>query len=88
MATLIADSFERSASHQPMDAGPGIYGDSQFYLAKGRYSLLNTCNRWTAAVLASAGLDISPRLSLTASSVLRAAKGSHLACQTAELATP
>lgn len=80
MAEVIADSFARPPDGQPVDAGPGIYGDSQFYQANGSYHLLNTCNRWTASVLAAAGVDISPRLSLTAGSVLRGSRGSHLAC--------
>ena len=80
MASLMADSFARSAQGQPEDAGPGIYGDSQFYIANGRYSALHTCNRWTASVLEAAGISISPRISLTASSVLGAARSSTMAC--------
>lgn len=80
MAALIADSFTRATDGQPVDAGPGIYGDSQFYQANGSYHMLNTCNRWTASVLAAAGVDIAPRLSLTAGSVLRGTRSSHLAC--------
>ena len=77
MAALIANSFARTADGAPIAAGPGIYGDSAFYQATGSYSLINTCNRWTASVLQAGGLDISPRLSLTASSVLRAARSGN-----------
>nr|WP_186827600.1 TIGR02117 family protein [Comamonas testosteroni] len=79
LATMVADSFARQGG-EPVDAGPGIYGNSQFYIAEGSYSALHTCNRWTAAVLQAAGVSISPRISLTASSVLGAARGSALAC--------
>lgn len=74
MAALIANSFARTADGAPIAAGAGIYGDSAFYQATGSYSLINTCNRWTATVLQAGGLELSPRLSLTASSVLRAAR--------------
>lgn len=79
LVAVVADSFARKGS-EPVDAGPGIYGNSQFYIAKGSYSVLHTCNRWTASVLEAAGVSISPRISLTASSVLGAARGSALAC--------
>jgi uncharacterized protein (TIGR02117 family) len=45
------------------DAGPGLYGSSLFFKAKGRYSLLNLCNHWTGEALASAGVPYSPVLS-------------------------
>ncbi|MDR0212966.1 MAG: TIGR02117 family protein [Comamonas sp.] len=80
MASLVADSFARSAG-KPVDAGPGIYGNSQFYIATGSYNALNTCNRWTASILEAAGLAISPRISLTASSVLGAAQRSAMRCE-------
>ena len=80
VAAQIADSFAREDKGQPVDAGPGIYGNSQFYIANGSYSALNTCNRWTASVLETAGISITPRISLTASSVLGAARHSGLRC--------
>ena len=80
IADAVARSFARDKHGAVVDAGPGIYGDSQFYQATGSYSLLYTCNRWTASVLAAAGLDISPRISLTAGSVLRAARQHGSAC--------
>lgn len=83
MASLVADSFARSASGVPVDAGPGIYGNSQFYIANGSYNALNTCNRWTASVLEAAGITISPRISLTAGSVLGAAQRSAMRCEAA-----
>ena len=49
---------------------PGIYGKSYFYAANGYYYLTNTCNRWTAQMLAAAGLPMAP-LTLTAGGVIR-----------------
>lgn len=80
MVRLIAQTFVHDAGGQLEPRGPGLYGDSQFYNAYGRYSLLNTCNRWTATVLQAAGVQISHRISLTAASVLRAARAHGGAC--------
>jgi uncharacterized protein (TIGR02117 family) len=49
----------------------GLRGDSQFYSGVGKYHLFNTCNKWTAKALSSAGLDINPFLKLSASSIIR-----------------
>lgn len=80
MLALISDTFERDAVGAIRSAGPGIYGDSEFYAARGHYSALNTCNRWTASALQTAGVRITPRVSLTAGSVLRAAQQHGEAC--------
>ena len=48
----------------------GIYGNSQFYQGKGDYYLMNTCNKWTAKGLKSAGFDISTAFKLTSSSIM------------------
>jgi hypothetical protein len=39
---------------------------SVFYLARGHFHLLNTCNAWTARALQAAGLPLTPALTLTA----------------------
>lgn len=82
MAQMIAQTFVKDEEGRPQQLGFGLYGDSQFYKATGRYSLFYTCNRWTAEVLATGGLSISPRFSLTAGSVLGAVKqASGTLCQ-------
>lgn len=65
-------SFARDAEGNLIPLKQGIYGDSQFYAANGRYGILNTCNKWTAKGLESAGLTINPSLKLTAGSVMKA----------------
>jgi uncharacterized protein (TIGR02117 family) len=45
---------------------PGWTPSSVFYLARGRFHLLNTCNAWTARALQAAGLPLTPALTLTA----------------------
>ncbi len=65
-------SFARDEEGNLIPLKQGIYGDSQFYAANGRYGILNTCNKWTAKGLESAGLTINPSLKLTAGSVMKA----------------
>ncbi|EHR8834897.1 TIGR02117 family protein [Shigella flexneri] len=71
---FLGRSFSRSNAGNLLPLKKGIYGDSQFYAANGRYGILNTCNKWTAKGLQSAGIDIEPALKLTAESVMNAVK--------------
>jgi len=68
----IGRSFARDDAGDLIPLKKGIYGDSQFYVANGRYGILNTCNKWTAKGMQSAGIAINPMLKLTAGSVMRA----------------
>ena len=71
LLTYIANSFKREGEKlSPMKKG--IYGNSQFYEGEGNYYLMNTCNKWTAKGLKSAGMDLDPLFKLTAGSVLDA----------------
>ena len=67
---FISSSFYRDKSGNLLELQKGIYGDSKFYSGVGDFYLMNTCNRWTAKGLKSIGMDISPRLKLTAGSVM------------------
>ena len=67
---FIDQSFYRDAAGDVVILKNGIYGDSQFYSAVGDYYLMNTCNKWTAKGLKSAGLDIDTTFSLTAESIM------------------
>ncbi len=82
LRAFIASSFAKDASGQVVALGPGIYGNSEFYEGVGRYSLLNTCNMWTAKALRSAGLDIHPTSKLTAGSVMNYLGGHRRSCST------
>jgi uncharacterized protein (TIGR02117 family) len=79
--TFIASSFaRREDAGQVVRLARGIYGDSQFYDAVGRYYMINTCNKWTAKGLRSAGMDLLPDVKLTAGSVMRAVESHHKRC--------
>ncbi|GAA3935793.1 TIGR02117 family protein [Litoribacillus peritrichatus] len=70
LVEFISESFARDASGSVISTKTGLYGESQFYTGIGNYHLMNTCNKWTAKGLQSAGLDISTTFKLTASSIM------------------
>lgn len=53
---FLEDSFQTSSQGQER-IGNGQDGDSSFYAATGRYSLLKTCNSWTADGLRAADVN-------------------------------
>ncbi len=63
-------SFARNSEGGVIPLQAGLYGDSQFYEGNGSYSVVNTCNKWTARGLKSAGYDISTPFKLTAGSIM------------------
>jgi len=70
LTEFIANSFAKNSQGEIVEQKNGIYGDSQFYDGVGVYHLFNTCNKWTAKGLSSAGFDNSTALKLTAGSVM------------------
>ncbi len=70
LIAFIANSFNTYPGNEVRATKAGIYGDSQFYEGIGSYYLMNTCNKWTAKGLKSAGLDISTTFKLTAGSIM------------------
>lgn len=48
--------------NQPVDAGPGLYGQSRFFEGAGRFSFWNVCNHWAADLLNAAGVPVAPVL--------------------------
>ena len=82
---FIAASFSKSTLGEIIELKTGIYGDSQFYEGVGDYHIFNTCNKWTAKGLRSAGLDISPVFKLTAGSVMSAIQEQQNTCTDTEI---
>jgi len=70
LALFIHNSFLLGDTNYPKKLGKGLYGDSQFYQAEGKYFFLNTCNPWAAKGLKSAGYSITPFLKLSANSII------------------
>lgn len=69
--SFVRQSFMRDEQHGLITMEKGLYGDSQFYSAKGDYYWLNTCNRWTATAIAQAGFEGLTYTKLDAGSVQR-----------------
>lgn len=73
IARSIDDSFV-----QPISATGNGYqvpnGRALFYHARGKFHMFRMCNRWTAERLQLAGCSVRPRLTITASQAITAAK--------------
>jgi uncharacterized protein (TIGR02117 family) len=74
LVSTLAASFSLDESGNARSLGPGIYGNSRFYLSGERYHLSNTCNVWTARALRSAGLAITPALAIRVESLMSQAR--------------
>jgi uncharacterized protein (TIGR02117 family) len=74
LAAFLEAAYATDGAGRPVPLGPGLYGPSRFYLARERYSLLATCNVWTARALRAAGCPLSPTLALTAGALLGRAR--------------
>jgi uncharacterized protein (TIGR02117 family) len=74
LARFVDATHARAGALRAARLAPGLYGESGFYAASGRYSLLNTCNTWSAAALREAGAPITPLWAATAGGVLRQAR--------------
>lgn len=71
---FISNSFYKSENRKILELKSGLYGNSQFYKGIGRFYFLNTCNKWTAKGLKSAGMNIFTAFKLTADSVINDVK--------------
>jgi uncharacterized protein (TIGR02117 family) len=69
LVQFISDTFLRSDS-APVETRSGLYGNSRFYAARGRFHLFRTCNTWVAEALHSAGLPISPAYAISAGNLM------------------
>ncbi len=66
LAQFIEASHAVDHDGQPIRLDPATAGSATFYLARGRFHALNTCNTWTARALQAAGLPLWPALTFTA----------------------
>jgi uncharacterized protein (TIGR02117 family) len=59
VAAFVRDHL-RLSQGRPVQAGPG-YGDRDaFYVANGRYTIIETCNQWTGRALRLGGAPVAP----------------------------
>lgn len=74
LVRTVAASFARDEAGRVKPLGPGLYGNSRFYLSRETYHLFNTCNVWTARALRAADLPISPARTISVESLLSQAR--------------
>jgi uncharacterized protein (TIGR02117 family) len=71
LARALSETFERRPGEIATPIAPGQRPGARFYVATGRFHLLNTCNTWIARTLAAAGVAIDPRGTATAGDLMR-----------------
>jgi len=74
LSRTIAASFTLDEAGNARSLGPGLYGNSRFYLSRETYHLFNTCNVWTARALRAAGLPITPTRAISVESLMSQAR--------------
>jgi uncharacterized protein (TIGR02117 family) len=63
---FLDDTFETTYGGDSTELGPGLYGFSRFYRARGKYSAFHTCNNWLADGIRTTGFPITPGYAFTA----------------------
>jgi uncharacterized protein (TIGR02117 family) len=82
LCRALGATFERDTSGRARCLGQGLYGEtSRFYQALGRYSLLNTCDTWTARMMRAGGLPANTSPAGTWSAGATLAQARRLAAQ-------
>ncbi|MEQ8393767.1 DUF2459 domain-containing protein [Thalassobaculum sp.] len=71
LVTRISSSMRREERTRAEAIAPGLYPDSRFYPATGRFHLGRTCNTWVAETLAEAGVPIDPDGVVTADTLMK-----------------
>lgn len=67
---FIAESFDYAEGRRMVSLGPGLYGNSRFYRARGSFHAFNTCNTWVARSLEVSGYPIRSRGIVSATGLL------------------
>jgi uncharacterized protein (TIGR02117 family) len=62
LLAAVEATFWRDGRGLPEDFGPGLYGPSLFYRARGRFHALHVCSHWVADMLDAAGVPTAPVL--------------------------
>ncbi|MCG8548455.1 MAG: TIGR02117 family protein, partial [Alphaproteobacteria bacterium] len=75
MMGFIRDAFARDANGHVEPIKRGLYGRSHFFKALGTYSLLRTCNTWTAEALHEAGVNVDPGSAATSGDLMAQLEG-------------
>jgi uncharacterized protein (TIGR02117 family) len=60
MIGVLDGYFDREQGARSYPVAPGLRPNSNFYLARGGFHLLNNCNTWAARILRAGGVNLSP----------------------------
>ena len=63
---FVSAEFQRKQPGRPATPRPGLFPQSRFFPANGKFSLLRTCNAWVAEAFSAAGLPVRPGFVFTA----------------------
>jgi uncharacterized protein (TIGR02117 family) len=66
LTLFVSDSFLRPESPTREEPRHGLYPNSRFYPARGKFHLFRNCNTWVAEALQAAGLPVNPSAVITA----------------------
>jgi uncharacterized protein (TIGR02117 family) len=69
---FVSDSFLRPET--PEESRQGLFPNSRFYPARGKFHLFRNCNTWVAEALAAAGLPVKPSTIITAGNLFSQVK--------------
>jgi len=73
-AKFVSDRFRRDDEGNVQFNSEGLYTNSSFFEARGRYYLPKTSNTWTARALRRTGYPITPFYSITSGNVIQQAR--------------
>jgi uncharacterized protein (TIGR02117 family) len=85
---FISDTIVRTEGRALVETRPGLYPNSRFYPARGKFHLFRTCNTWVAEALLSAGLPLNPAMAFTAGNLSRQIRGLSHAVEDASEISP
>lgn len=71
LGLFISDRLRKNENGDIQIVADGLYSNSQFFEANGRYYLPKTSNVWTARALRKTGYPITPIYSLTSGNVIK-----------------
>ena len=69
LSGFIARTHLRMETEEKAKIRPGLYGNSRFYPAEGKFHVFHNCNTWVAEALRAGGLPMS-QFTITAGSVM------------------
>lgn len=70
LGRFISGQLARNENRELIRRSDGLYSNSVFFQAKGRYHLPKTSNRWTARAVRSTGVPVTPFYAFTSGNVL------------------